>query len=590
MKQVKVVTLFIILLCVNGTTVLANNTNYIEIDGIYYEFVESEAVVMGYNKNYKDYYGNNIIIPESVTWEANTYNVTKINKLYDGSSTNFINKVTILSDNIKEVKTGVLGSYNKSYYDLYIHKGTKTQLALWRYFYYYAEDINAWVKRVRTYEIGTGKKLEPSYISCSKRTQTTITLELMNRYDEFTYTWDGMPMEDFLYYEKVYPTGPDNQGFKVWLSPWKVSLGNYSFEYSHNCYVGTDNLRMYGKEISKTASSLTICLQHEQKDAVIKSKYLTIDNRTIELEGTEKDTVKLTGLRPYTKYDAKYYIIVSYGENNENEYQYLYKTSFTTNSLTMNTLQPKVISLGNANIAAETNLDDDEANVGFEWRRTDWGTDFASNTGQAVLYEGTMEGYIRNLNTNFLWKYRPYYLSNSGVYYYGDWVGLDPTNTSYFEPTVHTYANITIQGNTALVKGYALEGTDNITVQGFMYWKSTANAPKRAGGLSIPANATTVVANGQVMTAELTNLDYGTTYSVVAFVTTTAGETFYGREEIFTTAGTQTAIKDIERSREEGTKSVIGCYDINGRRLNAPRKGLNIIRYSDGTSFKVVAN
>lgn len=26
-------------------------------------------------------------------------------------------------------------------------------------------------------------------------------------------------------------------------------------------------------------------------------------------------------------------------------------------------------------------------------------------------------------------------------------MGLDPTNTSYFEPTVHTYAKIEVEGN-----------------------------------------------------------------------------------------------------------------------------------------------
>ena len=55
-----------------------------------------------------------------------------------------------------------------------------------------------------------------------------------------------------------------------------------------------------------------------------------------------------------------------------------------------------------------------------------------------------MEGYIRNINSNYLWKFRPYYTSNAGNTYYGEWKGLDPSDYSYFEPTVHTYATINV--------------------------------------------------------------------------------------------------------------------------------------------------
>lgn len=151
------------------------------------------------------------------------------------------------------------------------------------------------------------------------------------------------------------------------------------------------------------------------------------------------------------------------------------------------------------------------------------------------MYDGTMEGYIRNLNTEKLWKYRAYYLSDSGTYYYSDWVGLDPTNTSYFEPTVHTYAKISVNGNTALVKGYALRGTDGVKVQGFKYWKRAAGARSGVAAVIVPDNAMTVETTGQVMTANLQNLEYQTDYCYVAFVTTTEGETFYGEQQSFIT-------------------------------------------------------
>ena len=165
-------------------------------------------------------------------------------------------------------------------------------------------------------------------------------------------------------------------------------------------------------------------------------------------------------------------------------------------------------------VGATTNIDEEEKNVGFEWRRTDWTTEIASNTGSAILYDGTMEGYIRNMNADKLWRYRAYYLSDSGTYYYGDWVGIDPSNTSYFEPTVHTYANAGVEGNTALVRGYALRGSDNVKVQGFRYWRAVSDA-KATGGAqpaAVPADAVTetvdiVGAGQQLMNKTLTGLE-----------------------------------------------------------------------------------
>lgn len=121
----------------------------------------------------------------------------------------------------------------------------------------------------------------------------------------------------------------------------------------------------------------------------------------------------MIGLTPNTTYTFVYAVVA-------NGHTYTYENNVKTANLTFTTLQPKVVSMGNVIVAAQSNLDDEETNVGFEWRRTDWTDDFVSNTGGAYLYNGTMEGYIRNLNTEKLWKFRPYYLSNSGTYYYGD--------------------------------------------------------------------------------------------------------------------------------------------------------------------------
>ncbi len=302
-------------------------------------------------------------------------------------------------------------------------------------------------------------------------------------------------------------------------------------------------------------------------------------NKSVSYTG---NSIKISGLDPNRSYGgSKLNASSEFGSYTSNS------VSFTTDALTLTTEQPKVISNGNVIVGAVSNLDDAETNIGFEWRRTDWTDDFASNSGTAYLYGGMMEGYIRNLNTEKLWKYRPYYESDSGKRYYGEWVGIDPTNTSYFEPTVHTYASISVSGNSAQVRGYAQRGTDNVVSQGFIYWKTVAEVRGEAQyAPSIPTDAAKVEATGTVMEAELKGLEYETDYSYVAYMTTSEGETFYGETKTFRTGEDLTPVEGVETDARSA--EVVGYYDLQGKRLARPVRGINILRMSDGTAKKVV--
>lgn len=340
-------------------------------------------------------------------------------------------------------------------------------------------------------------------------------------------------------------------------------LSLYQAGYNKPDVLGISSLFQY----STTPTSIHMENAFEPINGVtITSQTWRVENYAKQLlyETKNVNSANCIGLNPFTYYNVSYTISA---ESEHGSVTATITQEILTADVIFITSQPKVISLGNAIVAAESNLDDAETNVGFEWRRTDWTDDFASNTGTAYLYNGRMEGYIRNLNTEKLWKYRPYYLSNSGTYYYGDWVGLDPTNTSYFEPTVHTYEQIEIEGNTALVKGYALTGTDGVAVQGFKYWKtvgaqSVSGANKAA---AVPSDAITVTASGQVMTANLTALDYNSTYHYAAFVTTSTGETFYGEELAFSTGEDPTGIYGVstEKAKSESTIKQ-GVYTLMG--------------------------
>ena len=331
--------------------------------------------------------------------------------------------------------------------------------------------------------------------------------------------------------------------------------------------------------------SVNVKASTTSSSATINGSYSIID-ATIEKSGFpendyQSNTLKINCLDPNTSYNNKYIYVVYTKEGGYASQS----VSFKTRELSLTTQQPKVVSLGNVIVQAVTNLDDAEENVGFEWRRTDWTSDFASNSGRAYLYDGTMEGYIRNLNTEKLWKYRPYYESANGNRYYGDWVGIDPTNTSYFEPTVHTYANITVNGNSAAVRGYAQQGSDNIGTRGFKYWQNGNAARGFAPGSGIPKDAMTAEATGTVMEVELTGLNYETEYCYVAFVTTTEEETFYGEVRQFTTGQDLSGIDD---TKEEQSPYPIAYYDLHGQRYSTPQPGLNIVLLNNNTTKKVV--
>lgn len=296
------------------------------------------------------------------------------------------------------------------------------------------------------------------------------------------------------------------------------------------------------------------------------------------------DTLTLKGLRPNQEYEVEYYLTNS-------RFSEVVRKKFTTEELQLTTLQPRCVSSTCAVVAAETNISDDETNVGFQWKKYDAPESLKPSEGYAAIYGGQLEGYIRNLQPTSYYNVRAFYKSAEGDYYYGDWVTFDPSDFSYFEPTVHTYAADDVTHSSARVRGYVLAGTDDIEEQGFEYWPVSTTA---ANALRVKASVTdaadgvqTVLATGQVMTVELRNLRPGTTYCCRAFVKT-ATRTTYGEKQTFTTEGDPTGIDDITIDTPAAMPTVTGYYDLGGRKSDTPHHGVNIVRYSDGTARKVI--
>ena len=303
----------------------------------------------------------------------------------------------------------------------------------------------------------------------------------------------------------------------------------------------------------------------------------------IEIPSIGDNKYKATGLAIDTQHDLK--ITIRYTDGNKAD---IVKTYRTLNpELTIQ--QPKCVSSTCAIVSATTHLSDDETSLGFQWKKYDAPESLKPNEAYAAVYNGTLEGYLKNLQPTSYYNVRAFYKTEEEGYYYSDWVTFDPSDFSYFEPTVHTYPVTAVTDYTATVRGYALAGTDAIAEQGFEYWEANGGAatPKMertAAMATAEEGYQTVLATGQVMQAVLDNLKPMTTYIFRAFVRTESGTT-YGEEQTFTT----TIPESIGHVEIEGTASAIwGYYDLSGRRLAGKQRGVNIVRYSDGTSRKIM--
>lgn len=310
-------------------------------------------------------------------------------------------------------------------------------------------------------------------------------------------------------------------------------------------------------------------------DAEVVNEEFTIDGKTY----SGKDAC-LTGLTPGQSYNIECHF------NLANGYEESLKKVFSTPDLELTTLAPKGVSSTSSIVAAKTNISDEETSVGFQWRKSDAPETLIPKEGYVAVYDGLMEGYIKNLQPTSYYDVRPFYKSAEGKYYYGEWVAFDPSDFSFFEPTVHTNAAKDVTDNSATLVGYALAGTDDIVEQGFEYWAADAagNAPKRIPAALIAAESDkiTIAAAGQRMLAAVDGLKPSTAYSCRAYVKTAAG-IVYGENQSFTT-DISSGISTV--SGDAGGVAV-AIYDVSGRKADSLLKGINIVRYPDGSIRKI---
>lgn len=299
-----------------------------------------------------------------------------------------------------------------------------------------------------------------------------------------------------------------------------------------------------------------------------------------------KEPFVIVGLEP-NKESSMTVGMVDANHNNRVTVFYNKELKFTTKPLTLETEAPKIPSAGNMIARATTNISELEPNVGFQWKKYDAPESLKPSEGFAVAYGGVLEGTIHNLQIDHYYNVRAFYRDMNGKEYYGKWITVDPSDFSWFEPNVHTYDVDRVTTNGAKARGYVVQGTDDIEKQGFEYWPSGDTSKRRvAYGAYAPADngRQTVLATGQLMTAELADLLSGTEYTVRSFVTTSAS-TYYGEEITFRTLEAS-GIEDV--AIDEAEIVPVAYYRLDGTRGERPFTGLNMVVFSDGHVEKIV--
>lgn len=316
--------------------------------------------------------------------------------------------------------------------------------------------------------------------------------------------------------------------------------------YSKEYYIMTEGMGLsaeFGK-ITPTSYTMTGSRNKTSHDAEVVDEGWTLDRETITRHGS---TLHVTGCEPESYVNAGYAVMVKNGSETK-LYYYSPSKSMQLPALTLETVtEAKATSNTVALICATTNIDDEEANTGFEWRRYDAPDLVPSSKANCPVVDGVMTGALRNLSASTYYKFRPFYKAESGKTWYGEWSAFGTADAYvYFDPTVRTYAAVCHDENSATVSGFIIAGSDDIKEQGFEYWKrdDAYATAKHATATTDDNTHQTVVATGQRMSAVLQNLEPNTTYIVRAYVTTEHGTT-YGEEQIFSTPYS-TAIGEVE--------------------------------------------
>lgn len=420
--------------------------------------------------------------------------------------------------------------------------------------------------------------LPPSVQRHITSTQTSITIRSMEPYTDETVssTYCGIRFQST---QKSY--------FK---KPITFNDLQPQTSYEIDCFVMHDgryfwfrqpiNTRYLNPVVSAEAlgpSAISAVGNYQEGDAIISKRIIYLSKDEKPYRNIEGDSVIFTGLPPY-----KYYII-TYMIETDKGYKYSSKCMLSTPQLELDILPVKSVSNSSAIVGAKTNLSDQETNVGFQWKKLDAPSSLQPRQGLSPIVDGRIEGFINNLQSTSYYDVRAFYKDAENQYYFSEWTTFDPSDYSYFQPTVHTYPVHLSNSDEIILKGYILPGSDEISDQGFQY--RPIDSPKKIVTQSAENDEyVSVTVWGQMISTALDHLQSGTEYTYRTFVKTARGYT-YGEEMNFKTPGISSA---QETMIDPSERIVSGYYNQYGLRFDTPQTGFNIIVYSDGSTRKVI--
>ena len=329
------------------------------------------------------------------------------------------------------------------------------------------------------------------------------------------------------------------KAYKRRLQGWfRYNAGDYIGEINPSVHV--INPKNVTFEVGATSAALAFGDAQEQRHIVACGL-----DQGEEFGG---NTIEYSGMEPGSKYaDMPFYVKTIEGDSD------VFVISFETPELELVTGQSKPVSSNTAILLASTNMADVETNCGFEWKRNDAPDDMVGTKSYCPVANGVMAGRLKGLKDDVYYKCRAFYQSAIGNMYYGDWQYIfTGDNAVEFDPVIYTYEASAVTEHEATLKGYALEGSDDFTEQGFEYW-AESRVKENVPGMMFKSKLGekhTVTATGIAMKVTLTDLDEGTVYKYHTFAKF-ADEVVYGSEMSFTTQGVWTG-EDEEGEGEEG--------------------------------------
>ncbi len=250
---------------------------------------------------------------------------------------------------------------------------------------------------------------------------------------------------------------------------------------------------------------------------------LTVEAAGFEENDELQSSLVCYGLDPNTIYSKKYDVITKEAGTITTELK------IRTEELIFRT-EDVLQGTHNARLTTTVNTLDNGTRFGYEWKQTDEGT---VTHIACIVNNSSIAATLNGLSANDSYSFRPYYISDSGQTYYGEWKTFIKNNElDSFEPEIHTYDAQNVSIHSAQMNGYTLTGSDEVIEQGFEFWRDGAIGSGQTS--EDKGEHQTVIADGLLISANVDNLMPRTQYRYCAFIKT-ANKTTYGEEKTFIT-------------------------------------------------------